>query len=255
MRLAVLSDIHGNLIALEAALKDLARVGTVDKLWILGDFVAMGPRPGDCIQRTRQLVDDFGKDNVTLLRGNTDRDLVTGTRHKQPVVEEADKFADFVSEITEHHRLLLWNLSQLSFDDYTFLSKLQREAGLDVPDYGHVIGYHAIPGDDEVKLLPDTPEEEARDMLLDREGRLGIGGHIHVQMDRDLGDWRLINSGSVGMSHQNAGYAQWTLLTFDRGNVTVDLRNVPYDTDAFKAEVRASGQPDPEWTLQKFQLA
>src|SRR5690606_10905821 len=67
MRLAVLSDIHGNLIALEAALADLARVGAVDKLWVLGDLAAIGPRPGDCLQRVRQLVDDFGKDNVSLL--------------------------------------------------------------------------------------------------------------------------------------------------------------------------------------------
>lgn len=255
MRLAVLSDFHGNLIALEAALADLAGAGTVDRLWILGDLAAVGPRAAECIQRTRQLVDDFGKDNVSLLRGNTDRDLVYGTRHRQPLVEEADAFAGFVADMTAHHRALLWNLNQLSFDDYTFLSKLAHETSLGVPGYGHVIGYHAVPGDDEKKLTPDTPAEEALDDLLDREGRLGIGGHIHEQMDRDLGDWRIVNAGSVGMSFQNPGYAQWALVTFADGSASVDLRNVPYDTAAFIGDLRASGHPEPDWALQKFRLA
>ena len=117
------------------------------------------------------------------------------------------------------------------------------------------VGYHAVPGDDEKALTPETPVEEARDDLLDREGRLGIGGHIHVQMDRNLGDWRIINTGSVGMSFQNPGFAQWSLLTFENGDVMVDLRNVPYDTSALAADARAAGHPEPEWMLRKFRLA
>lgn len=254
MRLAVMSDIHGNLTAFEAALADLQATGTPDQLWILGDLAAMGPRPADCIRRTQSLIDTYGKDHVRVIRGNTDRDLVHGTRLVQPAVEDADQYAAFIAELTSTHRALLWNLSQLSFEDYTYLHKLDRELGLDVPGYGYVIGYHGTPGNDEGRLTPEMPDDEARDALLDREGRLGIGAHIHVQMDRDLGNWRIVNDGSVGMSFQNPGYAQWALLTFAGADVTVDLRNVPYDVEAFAADVRAAGHPEAEWVLRKFRL-
>ena len=255
MRLAVMSDIHGNLTAFEAVLADLRAQGTPDKLWVLGDLAAVGPRPAECIRRTQALLDTYGKDNVRIIRGNTDRDLVHGTRHRQPAAEDADAYAEYVSELTAHHRTLLWNLDQLGFDDYAFLSKLDHETGIDVPGYGYVIGYHGIPGDDEGRLTPETPADEARDDLMDREGRLGIGAHIHIQMDRDLGDWRIVNDGSVGMSNQNPGQAQWALLTFAGGDVSVDLRNVPYDVDAFIADLRTSGHPEPDWARRKFKLA
>ncbi len=118
--------------------------------------------------------------------------------------------------------------------------------------YGWVIGYHAIPGDDEAMLRPDMPDEEARDALLDREGRLGIGGHIHVQMDRDLGNWRVVNVGSVGSSNDAPGRAQWGLFTFENGALTVDLRRVVYDVDAAIADLETVGHPVPKWVVNQL---
>jgi protein phosphatase len=253
MRLAVLSDIHGNLTALETVLTDVA-AAQPDKVWVLGDLAAIGPRPSQCIRQVQALADTYGKDNVNVIRGNTDRDMVYATRHKRPVVENADEFPAYVADLAAHYATLQWNLAQLSFEDYTYLSKLPSETGVNVPGYGYVLGYHGIPGDDEGRLTPDTPDEEARDMLLDREGRLGIGAHIHVQMDRDLGAWRILNDGSVGFSNQNPGFAQWLLLTFDGGDVHVDMRNLPYDTAALAADMQAAGHPEPEWVLRKFHL-
>jgi hypothetical protein len=82
------------------------------------------------------------------------------------------------------------------------LSKLGGECELHADGYGYVIGYHGTPGNDEGLLTPVMDEEEAADALLDREGRLGIGGHIHIQMDRMLErvGWRVINIGSIGIS-------------------------------------------------------
>jgi len=80
MRLAILSDIHGNLVALEAALADIASVGQVDLTWCLGDLAAFGSRPAECVQRIRALADaDEGK-RFKVIGGNTDRYLVTGER-------------------------------------------------------------------------------------------------------------------------------------------------------------------------------
>jgi predicted phosphodiesterase len=74
MRLAVLSDIHGNRLALEAVLHDLKQCGGADKTWVLGDLCAFGPRPVECLHLIRDLP------QTEVIRGNTDRYLVTGER-------------------------------------------------------------------------------------------------------------------------------------------------------------------------------
>lgn len=259
MRLAVISDIHGNLIALEAVLADLDAQGGAEHLWFLGDFAAFGPRPAESIRRVHALLEaDKGSAEqegrprrVRAVRGNTDRYLVTGVRPQSIPVEKAEDLPKMLAQVRDRDLNLHWGLARLSWNEYAFLKELESECELHVPGYGHVIGYHAIPGDDEAYLRPETPDDEAMDMLLDREGRLGIGGHIHVQMDRTLPNgWRVVNVGSVGLSFEKPGMAQWGLFTFENGTVDVDLRNVPYDLDAAVADLDAVGFPVPEVPLR-----
>ncbi|MEO8612250.1 MAG: metallophosphoesterase family protein [Chloroflexota bacterium] len=254
MRLAVLSDIHGNLIALDAVLADIQASGEVDVTWCLGDIAAFGPRPAECIRRLKALAEaDEGK-KFKVIGGNTDRYFVTGERPRQEPAKDAESFKKMVAEWETFDAGIHWGLEHLSFEDYEYLSKiLGHELSKEVKDYGAVIGYHAIPGDDEARLTPETPAEEANDALLDREGRLGIGGHIHRQFDRDLGAWRIINVGSVGMSANNPGFAEWGLFTFDNDVLTVDFRRVPYDVDALVADFYAVGYPGTGWTARYLQ--
>ena len=247
MRLAALSDIHGNLIAFEAALADLEAAGGADIIWILGDLAALGGRPLECIQRVMALRESFGKDKCQVIGGNTDRYLVTGERFKTPPAADEDEFRKLVAGWPNRDLVLNWSAAQLGWEEYEYLKQiLGREVALFAKGFGPVIGYHAIPGDDEARLAPDTPDEEARDYLLDREARLGIGGHIHVQMDRDLGTCRVVNIGSVGLSFDMPGKAQWGLFTFEDAKLTVDLRAAPYDVDAAAAELKTVEHPDAE---------
>lgn len=248
MRLAVLSDIHGNLVALKAVLADLEASGAVDMIWCLGDLAAFGSHPAECIRLIREKREAFGKDKFQVIGGNTDRYLITGERFPKAPVKDADAFAKLAREWSSRDTILNWNVERLSWEDYEWLAKrIGREVSLHAEGYGWVIGYHAIPGNDETMLRPDTPAEEALDMLLDREGRLGIGGHIHVQMDRDLGRWRVVNVGSVGSAIDTPGLAQWGLFTFENGTAQVDLRRVPYDVDAAIADLENAGHPMPRW--------
>jgi predicted phosphodiesterase len=262
MRLAVFSDIHGNLTAFEAALADFEALGGADRIWVLGDLAAFGPRPAESIRRVKALVDateadEAKKGTVRTLRGNTDRYLVTGDRPHQKTAENAEDLTQLVQALRPLHEALMWGMEQLTFEDYEFLSKLAGECDLRAEGYGYVIGYHGTPGNDEGFLTPETDEEEAADALLDREGRLGIGGHIHRQMDRILNraGWRVINVGSVGMSFDKPGKAEWGLFTFENGEVMVDLRAVPYDVGAVIADFRAVGVPDPEWAAGRLRLS
>jgi predicted phosphodiesterase len=251
MRLAVFSDIHGNLTALEAALADLDAAGGADRVWVLGDLAAFGPRPAACIARLRDLREQCGKDNFGIIGGNADRYLVTGERLRTAPAADESAFSRLAQNWQERDTILNWCAGQLAWADYEELKGLLgRELGLDAPGWGYVIGYHGTPGDDEGFLTPETEAEEAADALLDREGRLGIGGHIHRQMDRDLGRWRAVNVGSVGMSFEAPGRAQWGLFTFADGSVTVDLRAVPYPVEQVEADLRAAGHPLPGWFMR-----
>lgn len=260
MRLAVLSDIHGNLTALETALADLQAQGGADVTWFLGDFAAFGPRPAECIQRIKALVDavkddEQKKGTIRVIHGNTDRYLVYGSREAaaQPA-KDADEFLKLRDHIRTINQRLIWCADQLGFEDYEFLAKLPGETSLKVDGYGYVIGYHGTPGDDEGKAItPATSDEEAADALLDREGRLGIGGHIHVQMDRIVRDWRVVNVGSVGFpTDANAGKAEYGIFTFADGEVQVDLRAIPYDVEAVIADSAARGNPATEFLAGKL---
>ncbi len=235
MRLAVLSDIHGNILALEAVLRDLKQSGGADKTWILGDLCAFGPRPVECLQRLRELA------GTSVISGNTDRYVTTGERRTMQPKDEVDwqKMADTLREREDN---LLWTVSRLSYADYEYLAKLRSELALEVPDYGWVIGYHGAPGDDERGLFPDTPGDEVLDQMLDREGRLAFGAHTHVPMDRDLGRWRVVNAGSIGMA-QRPTHACYALVGFDNGSAQVDLRQVEYDVQATVKDMQQLAHP------------
>lgn len=258
MRLAVFSDIHGNLTAFEAALADFQALGGADHIWFLGDYSFVGPRPAECIRRIQSIIaeaeaDEARKGTVRAIRGNTDRYVVTGERPRSKPAEDADQLAKMLEDQTNFNAAVQWCLGQVGFDEYAFLSKLHGECDLYVPDFGYVIGYHGTPGNDEGFLKPDTDDEAAADALLDREGRLGIGGHIHVQMDRLLpGGWRAINVGSVGISFDMPGKAQWGLFTFANGGVTVNLRAVPYDVEAVIDDLFVVGHPLSNWVEQRL---
>lgn len=255
MRLAVFSDIHGNLTAFETLLADLASVGEVDRLWCLGDLAALGPQAGATVQRVRALVDHYGEEKFQVIGGNADRYLITGERLAMPSVKEAESLPQRVAALKGRDAALNWDTEQLTWEDYEFMAKrLGRELHLNVKGYGTVIGVHAVPGDDEGQgLRPDSPQEEARDALLDREGRLALVGHTHHQFDRDLGTWRVINPGSVGMSFGRPGVVEWALLTFDeRGGLTVDLRAIPYDVEAAIGAANATGHPNVAMVTQRL---
>ncbi|MEL6402959.1 MAG: metallophosphoesterase family protein [Chloroflexota bacterium] len=249
MRLAVLSDIHGNKVAFDAVLEDLASVGDVDFIWCLGDYAAFGTQPAACVARLRELHEEHGKDKVKVIGGNTDRYIVTGKRPEIRAAKEAEKFEAHQKRFKERDDLLNWALAQLSWDDYEFLAKsVGREVGTEVEGYGAVIGYHAIPSDDDqFSLRPNSSEEEAMDALLDRGGRLAIGGHTHLVMDRQLGNWRVLNPGSIGMSFTDINFAEWALITFEKGEANVDFRKVSYDFQSVLNEVESVGYPHPSW--------
>src|SRR3989304_6046297 len=101
MRIALLSDIHGNSIALDAVLADVRAQGDVDAYWFLGDYAALGYDPVGVLERIEKLP------NAIFIRGNTEHYVVTGQR-PAPTVEQVQADARLLDKFTEVTNSFAW---------------------------------------------------------------------------------------------------------------------------------------------------
>src|SRR5262245_43454687 len=127
MRLAILSDIHGNLLALDAVLADLQTLGNIDAYWVLGDLAALGYDPVTPLERVIRLP------NVHCVRGNTDRYVVTADLplHEEQVRADATLLAQWV----EAARAFAWTRGYLTARGwFEWLANLPVELRLRLPD-------------------------------------------------------------------------------------------------------------------------
>jgi predicted phosphodiesterase len=201
---AVLSDIHGVLPALEAVLAepDVAAAGLI----VLTGDIASGPQPAAVLDRLLAL-----GDQAVWVRGNADRELVALARGED--IEVPD-------EITP------WAAEQLSASHLDWLAGLPHPVTLDVGGFGPVLFCHGSPRDDEEVVLADTRLERWAEVLdgVPPEVMTVVCGHTHMPFVRLAHRRQIINPGSVGMPYGRAG-AHWALLS--GGAVT--LRRSEFD--------------------------
>ena len=241
-RLAVLSDIHGNLMALEAVLADVQARGTPDAYWVLGDLAAFCPWPAETLERLRSLP------NGSFLQGNTDRYVVTG-RRPEMIVRSAQDWAKAPDWLAGRDANFRWTVERLSYADYEFLRDLPLRLEMDVPGYGRVVGVHAVPGDDETVILPDTPDEEIRPHLAQLEARMLLYGHTHRPVDRTVDEVRWVNDGSVGLPLDGDTRPAYALLDFTAKECQVTVHRVTYDRDAVIAALERVEHPGRGWAI------
>jgi predicted phosphodiesterase len=246
MRLAVLSDVHGNLMALEAVLADIeaqadSGLGEPDAYLILGDLAAFCPWPSETLARLRELPE------ALFLQGNTDRYLVTGQRPESPFVRSPEDWAAMPAELAERDANFRWTVERLSYDDFQFLRDLPTRFDLDVPDYGRVVAVHANAQDDETFLAPDASDDEMIEYFSDLDARLVLYGHTHKPMDRMVGGMRIVNDGSVGLPLDGDPRPAYALLDFGDGECEATLRRVTYDCESVLAGLERFGHPAKGW--------
>src|SRR5919199_3295422 len=143
-RLAILSDVHGNPIALDAVLRDIEERGGVDGYWVLGDLAALGYDPATTLARLAALP------NVRVVRGNTDRYLVTGERPPDvPTLEAAQANAAVIPHLVEVEQGFTWTQGYVTATGWLdWLAALPVEERLTLPDGTQLLGVHASPGHD-----------------------------------------------------------------------------------------------------------
>lgn len=223
MRVAIISDVHGNLPALEAVLDAIDELD-VDLVVSNGD-VAAGPMPREVIERLMRL-----GQRARFVRGNADRALV-GWFDGVPVEPP---------EPTEQMRQRLrWTVAQLDRRHRDFLASFEERVVVDVDGLGPVLCCHASARNDDLDVFTArSPADRVRSFFPDVTQRVVTCGHTHMQFDRVLDDLRIVNVGSVGMPYGEPG-AYWALLGPD-----VSLRRTGYDLQRASERIRRSGYPD-----------
>lgn len=217
-RVAVLSDVHGNAVALEAVLDELASVPA--DLVVFGGDLTWGSLP----EMTLALVARI--DAPTLfVRGNSERALL----------EPSDEPSERAS----------WLLEQHSDRALRFLDTFPEHAIVDVRGLGPAFFCHGSPRSDEELVTPETPAERVRAMTAAITERVLVTAHTHLQFDRHVAGIRSINPGSVGMPYGGEPGAYWALLGRD-----VELRRTEYDLGRAAGLYRASGDPLAEQMVE-----
>jgi putative phosphoesterase len=220
VRVAALSDIHGNLPALDAVLREVARE-RVDAIVVSGDSIS-GPWPVEVLERLTEV-------GGLVVRGNADRHVLQADGG--PGDPEA--------------ALARWCADALGPDRLAVASDWPVTREIDVEGLGRVLVCHSTPLSDEVIYTRITPEAEVADLLAGVSADVVVAGHTHIQFDRQLSSGlRVVNPGSVGMPYEGTRGAFWAILGPD-----VEHRRTEYDVDGAVRGIRALGAPVREELL------
>ncbi len=219
MRVAALYDIHGNLPALEAALREV-HAEAVDRVVVGGD-VLPGPMPREVLTLLTDL-----ETPIDFLKGNGEADVLAATAGV-----ESTRLPEAVRES------IRWCGSELSADQRKLIAGWPTTVSLDLGTLGRVLFCHATPTSDSDIFTCRTPVERLLPLFDTVPEPTVVCGHTHMQFDRRVGDTRVVNAGSVGMPFGEPG-AYWALL-----GDAVDLRRTAYDLAAAAARVRATSYP------------
>ena len=226
MRIAILSDIHGNCVALDEVLADIGSYvqGNVDEYWILGALTAAGAQPLEVMARLSGLA------NARYVRGNSERYILTGERPLATPLKELKEMS-LVAACVDILESFAWTAGAMAAGGYLpFLMEIPLEQRLTLPDGTRVLLVHASPGrDDGDGFAPVYGEAEMIERLGDCEADLVCVGHTHWPQDFQLEGVHVVNPGSVGSPMIPSLRATYALLEADGSGYRVEHRAVGYD--------------------------
>jgi putative phosphoesterase len=244
MRLAVISDIHGNYLAFEQVLADIQRQ-EVEQMVCLGDALQGGAQPVQTLARLRQ-------EACPVVMGNADAWLLTGlnTSPHESVSEQQRAVRD-------------WSLAQFSEEDIAFIQQFPPTIEIELEAGKKLLCFHGSPSSFDDLILPNTSEERLHELLGGYDATFFTGGHTHTQQLRRLGNasW-YFNPGSVGLAYnwqqtreqfQADPWADYAIVTWEGQRMSIDFRHVPIDIGELTRIVRASGRPYTEEYLSVHQ--
>jgi predicted phosphodiesterase len=241
MRIAILSDIHGNAVALDAVLEDIQRDGPFDEIVVAGDLVWSGPRP-------REVVDRLLATGVSIIRGNTDA-YFSASLDETPEGKDPGRFA-------AHYG---WMTQQLGPERVAYLRTLPFSHRISPAAGQDLLIVHANPRDLDQPILPRATEADLDELLLE-DGRVPAWrclafGHVHMPFQRTWRDRLLVNVSSVGLPMDGDHRAVYAVLTWGGAAWRAEHRRVAYHTAIVVHEMRTLGLPRGKHFAERLMAA
>ena len=230
-RFVVLSDVHGNVVALEAIRKAL-RAEKPDFVAIAGDLVLSGPDPA----ATVDLLQQMESEGAAIVAGNTDIAVAD--------FDYAAAFPSMIDGIPEAIQAAAeWAHDALGDDRVAWLRRLPSERRLRADDGTMVLVVHASPGSQTAGFDQALEASIVTERVSRTDARVIACGHTHLPEVRDLG-WKLIvNDGSAGYVFDGEPTASWARIDIADGEINAEIKRTEFDVLAVANAISARGLP------------
>lgn len=227
MKLAFISDIHGNAVALEAVLADIKQQ-QVDRILVLGDLCYRGPEPKRALELVRAL-------RTNVIKGNADEWVIRGVE-KGEVPDQALEMMNMEKE---------WIAANLDGESIDYLRNLPEELELEFEGV-KIHAFHATPASLFEVVLPDEKDETIISKMMVKEADVYVYAHIHKPYVRYLNGKCLVNIGSVGLPFDGLRKAAYMILDVKEDNFSASIRRVDYDVARVINQFNESDYPNAE---------
>ena len=240
MRIGLIADIHGNLVALDSVLAELDRA-RVDRILCLGDLAVLGPQPGEVIDRIRER-------DISTVCGNTDAWLVS--RHPIPVEKPESEVS---VELTE------WTASRLDRQQLDFVRNLPLTLTVGVEHARSLLCFHATPSSLDDITHAAQPVGVGEQWTAD----IVCCGHTHIQAVWRVDQQLWINPGSVGLpgvgpggpglpQNRNVTWVEYAVLDIDNRQTALKMHRHELDVETMWQAVRESDMPLQAWWRMRW---
>jgi putative phosphoesterase len=231
MKLAFISDIHGNANALEVVLKDIQEQN-IDKIYVLGDICYRGPEPQRSLDLVRAL-------NTEVIKGNADEWVVRG-------VKQGEVSAQALELMNKERD---WTLSQLDTESIDYVHSLPTELKIELEGV-RIHAYHATPQSLFDIVLPDESEETLIESQMVQEADIYVYAHIHKPFIRYTNGKCIINTGSVGLPFDGLNKASYAMIELNGNNYQTAIIRVDYDVEKVIDQFSGTDYPNKEFMIK-----
>lgn len=236
MKIAYISDIHGNAVALEAVLRDIEKK-KVDKIVVLGDLCYRGPEPKRSLELIRAL-------NTDVIKGNADEWVVRGVQKG----EVPDQNLEIMNKERE------WTISQLDNTDVAYLEKLPHSLMMEVNNQ-RIKVFHATPNSLFEIVQPYAENELMEEKMMVGDAQVFVYGHIHTPFIRYIKGRVIMNIGSVGLPFDGLQKASYGLVEMESGEIRTSIERVSFDVEKVMNLYREVNYPNKDLLISMLQKA